>query len=82
MFESIINPRCQSVNTISNNNNDMVRSSTLMDVDMITLSDLIEEQTAVRSGRKFLDKPTQNGMPLTRARPGIRDLCCNPRINK
>ena len=41
MFKSIINPRCQSVNTISNNNNDMVRSSTLMDDDMITLSDLI-----------------------------------------
>ena len=42
MFKSIINPRCQSVNTISNNNNDMVRSSTLMDIDMITLSDLID----------------------------------------
>ena len=48
----------------------------------IDLCDLIEEQTVIRSGRKFLDKPTQKGMALTRARPRIRDMCCNPTINK
>ena len=41
---------------------------------------MIEEQVAVRSGRKFLDIPTPKGIPLIKARPGVRDMCRNPDI--